>query len=58
MYMQITTSLPQPESENGKINVLLSEEVDIDDLEKDEGSPERQNETMEEELEEGEIVDE
>ncbi len=56
--MQITTSLPQPESENGKINVLLSEEVDIDDLEKDEGSPERQNETMEEELEEGEIVDE
>jgi hypothetical protein len=50
--------LPQPESEDGKIKVLLSQEVDIDALEKDEGSPERQNETMEEELEEGEIVDE
>lgn len=50
--------LPQPESEDGKIKVLLSEEVDIDDLEEDGVSPERQNPTMEEELEEGEIVDE
>jgi hypothetical protein len=50
--------LPQPESEDGKIKVLLSQEVDIDDLEEDEGSPERQNATMEEELEEGEIDDE
>jgi hypothetical protein len=50
--------LPQPESEDGKIKVLLSQEVDIDKLEEDERSPERQNAAMEEEQEEGEIVDE
>jgi hypothetical protein len=49
--------LPQPESEDGKIKVLLSQEVDIDELEEDERSPER-DAAMEEEQEEGEIVDE